>query len=106
MPTSSVMFFEHMGDAERYVDKLFDNRCDLRRALFAARRDRIKNPNYCTTQIVDIGDDTDVLEVDYCYQTEELTCGCSDPIEVDRSYWAGSCCRDGVWLRFEVYDGE
>jgi len=106
MASSSVTYFEHMGDAERYVDKLFDNRCDLRRALFAARRDRIKNPKYCTAAVVDIGDDTDVLHVDYCYKTELLPCVFSEPVEVDRSHWSCECCCNGVWERFEVYDGE
>ena len=106
MASSSVTFFEHIGDADRFVEKLFNHSVDLRHALDAARRDRIKNPNYCTTHVVDIGDDTDVLHVDYCHQTEELTCLFSDPIEVDRSYWMVECCHAGVWERFEVYDGE
>jgi hypothetical protein len=107
MTPNTVTFFEHMGDAERYVDKLFNNQCDLRAALFAARRDRITNPNYCTAHVVDIGDGTDTLSADYCYHTERHACVLSDDtVEVDRSYWVVDCCRNGVWERFEVYDGE
>ena len=107
MPSNAVTFFEHMGDAERYVDKLFDSRCDLRAVLFRARRDRITNPNYCEAAVVDIGDGTDTLSADYCYHTVSHACVLSDDtVEVDRSYWAVSCCHNGVWQRFEVYDGE
>ena len=107
MPSNAITFFEHMGDAERYVDKLFDNQCDLRAVLFRARQDRIKNPKYCTAAVVDIGDEEDTLSADYCYHTELHACVLSDDtVEVDRSYWAVSACRNGVWERFDVYDGE